>query len=1427
MIDRTQLLSDLQTLVRQLENDLQERIDSPEVPEVGEKLKAEFQKAKKADRTAQTFNQWVSDYKTQVAVAWVLSATFARFLEDNGLVSPPRISGKTLTPSPSPQGEGKWGSAPPSPWGEGGWGDEGTLQRARDEHELYFRDHPTETDREYLLWMFRQLAKLPGAQEIFGEGNLIWDLPNWLSGDAAGDILKQFQAIDPNTGDLVHDFTDPEWDARFLGDLYQDLSEAARKKYALLQTPVFVEEFILDRTLEPAVEEFGLSDFRIIDPACGSGHFLLGSFHRLLDRWLRKEPGTNVEELARRALESVHGVDVNPFAVAIARFRLLLAAMKATNQKALKDARDYPLNLACGDSLLHGEGSQLVLGDWAPMAHHFVSEDIAALNQILRRGHYHAVVANPPYILARDKALNQAYRQRYETCHRKYSLAVPFMERIFQLAVPGGYTGQITANSFMKREFGKKLIEEFFPKVDLTHVIDTSGAYIPGHGTPTVILFGRNRAPIASTIRTVMGIRGEPSTPEDPTMGLVWSAILDQVDVEGSESEFVSVADSQRDLFHKHPWSIGGGGASELKEQLEAICKDQLKDFVTEIGFFAITGEDDIFSLPQKTFHRYGVEKQRVRKFVIGEIVRDWGIEEKDSCLFPYTDIGKSDEIESAVQFLWNYRELLKGTIYFGKDKSERGMNWWEYVILLSGRIDPPVSIAFAFVATHNHFVLDRGGKVFKQSAPVIKLPAGATEDDHLALLGLLNSAIACFWMKQVFHCKGSTVDQRGARQTTVPFEDFWEYDGTKIKQFPIPKESALWYAKKMDQFAAKLDFLSPSQNLNADYSDWILVLQSMISLQEELDWRCYELYKLADKDLVYPVEPPPLQLGQRAFEIIMARKMVAGELKTTWFDRHRSTPITELPDHWPDDYKQLVERRIELIETDKSIGLIEQPEYKRRWNTEPWESQLERALQSWLLNRLESYFDFDGRMKDPHPQPLSPGRGEPESASTPQQSTGPDTAPTPPSPWGEGGRGDEGDWNVEASYIGGKLRQVPEVLLQRARELRQAQTPAEEILWACLRNRGLMEAKFRRQHNLGPYIADFYCHQAKLVVELDGSIHASQRLRDGDRDKWMQSQGLRVLRFSNESVLNDMEGVLGSIAEGVSPHPQPLSLGRGEPEAALTPPSPQGEGGWGDEGIGCQITEPALISTVKLADIARKDPDFLQVGELYTKDPAFDVLSLVNTLVETESVPLLPSLRYKPNGLRKRQDWQHTWQLQRQEDAIDAHTQLPKDHPDYLDSSAADRLKTQEIGPIPVPPKYKTSDFQKNHYWKLRGKLDVPKERWVSFPHCEGPDGQPVIAWAGYDHLQLALAISTYFVYIKEEVGGSDDPRLVPLLVGLIELLPWLKQWHNELDPTYNLKMGDYIEGFIDDEARQLNLTLEEIQSWEPPAKKGRRRRR
>src|SRR5262249_26274407 len=147
-----------------------------------------------------------------------------------------------------------------------------------------------------------------------------------------------------------------------------------------------------------------------------------------------------------------------------------------------------------------------------------------------------------------------------------------------------------------------------------------------------------------------------------------------------------------------------------------------------------------------------------------------------------------------------------------------------------------------------------------------------------------------------------------------------------------------------------------------------------------------------------------------------------------------------------------------------------------------------------------------------------------------------------------------------------------------------------------------------------------------------------------------------------------------------------------------------------------------ALFSTAQLADVARQDATFMQVGELYRNDPTFNVHRLVAELIEAESVPLLPVLHYKDSGRRKRRQWEQTWDLQRQEEAIDARTRLPRDHPQSLTDLQAQALKRHEIGDIPVPPKYTSGDFASGTYWRLRGKLDVPKERWVSFPYCEGP---------------------------------------------------------------------------------------------------------
>ena len=192
--------------------------------------------------------------------------------------------------------------------------------------------------------------------------NPLWQLP--ISGDAASRLIGLWDALDDAAEDVrpVFDFTDRQRDTRFLGDLYQDLSEDAKKRFALLQTPIFVESFILDRTLTPALAEYGLPAVKVIDPTCGSGHFLIGAFERLFAAWQDREPGVPMPELAQRALRAVHGVDLNPFAVAIARFRLIVASLNACGIKRLADAPGWELRLACGDSLLHGPRERSALG---------------------------------------------------------------------------------------------------------------------------------------------------------------------------------------------------------------------------------------------------------------------------------------------------------------------------------------------------------------------------------------------------------------------------------------------------------------------------------------------------------------------------------------------------------------------------------------------------------------------------------------------------------------------------------------------------------------------------------------------------------------------------------------------------------------------------------------------------------------------------------------------------------------------------------------------------------------------------------------------------------------------------------------------------------------------------------------------------------
>jgi hypothetical protein len=1209
-IDRETLTNDLRKQVAELVKDLRERSTDDEFAPA---LRAEFDDARNAFRTAARYTAWLEDRIVQSAVAWVLATVFVRFCEDNELIELPFIAGPDERLDLA-------------------------IERREERFRMAPRDAHTDwlTDRSWLISAFDALAASPVAAGLFSrKHNPMWAVTP--SHDAAKALLVFWQKTDAS-GSIVHDFTDPTWNTRFLGDLYQDLSQHAKDTYALLQTPEFVEEFILDLTLDPALQEFGLTeDLRLIDPTCGSGHFLLGAFHRLLEAWRDQAPDVNDWKLITRALDSIHGVDKNPYAAAIARFRLLVAAMKAGGIKDLASSPAFPINVAVADSLWHhghrGRAEALFAlpgeenDDERPFT--YTEEDIYDYPGVLERNRYHVVVGNPPYITVQDRAENAAYREAFkDVCSGTYALSVPFAALFFELAKSSnegrpGFVGQITANSFMKREFGAKLIEEFFAqKVELTHVIDTSGAYIPGHGTPTIIMIGRNQTPrIGGKVRAVRGVQGEPGRPEDPAKGgHVWAAITRQIKESGpSESAWVSVDDLDRTRYlGKHPWVLAAGGL-ELIEELDKGSATTIGEQARQrrkqpdVGFGAVTREDSAYMLGQGALRRHRISRKFQRHLVEGEAIRDWRLINPTVALWPYSESSlEADYSDAMGTLLWPYRSLLRERVAYGKTQLERGLTWYEYSMFFVARFRAPMSLTYPVIQTHNHFALDEGGKVFKDSAVLIKLEDDATKEAHLGLLGLLNSSTACFWLRQRCFPKGGSGIGRGIQPEA--WMERYAFNSSNIEQLPVPSHRPVELSWELHELGEQLGGVEPDaiclaeiptrEGLDAARTVHDQIRGRMIALQEELDWEVYRLYGLitdaeASELRADPDDLPELRFGERAFEIVLARKAAIGEVETQWFRRHGAMPAEEIPVRWPERYRKVVEKRIEVIGRRRDIALIERPECKRRWHQKKgWVERETDALAGWLLDRCE-----------------------------------------------------------------------------------------ERELWF--------------------------------------------RTRDG-------------------------------------------------------------------------ADEPRVQTVNQLADALRTDKDVASVAELYARDhlgkPDADLSVVLKTLVVDQHVPYLAAYRYSATGLNKRRDWEKVWELQREED------------------------RTGKRLAIDASDKYSPTDFAAKTYFDLRGKLDVPRERFISYPQA-GPDGDDtlLIGWAGWDHGAQGLALATLITERAENDGWSKE-RVWPLLAGLAEVMPWVRQWHADPDEWGN-SLAEDLAAVLFDYRSRFGLSEDALQDWRAPkATRGRK---
>ncbi len=260
------LTSDLQKQVLTLEGDLRERVAAD--AELEGRWKQEHKRATEKERTAASWTAWRDDRVTQAAVAWVLTSVFIRFCEDNALVAPVWIAGP-----------------------------ERRRQEALDAQLTFFRAHPEDTDREWLMDAISHLARLPATKALIDSHSALHLVSP--SGDAVTALLD-FWRRRGEDGALVHDLADSSLSTRFLGDLYQDLSEHAKDTTPCCRPRSSSRSSSSTALSTRRWTSRPLDGFELIDPTCGSGHFLLGAFDRLLDRWHRHAPGLELQARVSR-----------------------------------------------------------------------------------------------------------------------------------------------------------------------------------------------------------------------------------------------------------------------------------------------------------------------------------------------------------------------------------------------------------------------------------------------------------------------------------------------------------------------------------------------------------------------------------------------------------------------------------------------------------------------------------------------------------------------------------------------------------------------------------------------------------------------------------------------------------------------------------------------------------------------------------------------------------------------------------------------------------------------------------------------------------------------------------------------------------------------------------------------------------------------
>jgi hypothetical protein len=558
---------------------------------------------------------------------------------------------------------------------------------------------------------------------------------------------------------ILNQFNFTKVDRDILGKLYEKfLPKEERKKLGEFYTPDEVVDYILDAV--DYIPSKAIEEKDLMDPACGSGGFLVRAARRLIARHVvkfgkatPKEALDNkrwaevyerltpkeCEEIVNSVAMHIHGFDINPFAVSISEMNLLFQVIDLYSKAVIgNESFRVPRFKIYQTDSLEMPSEQTNLAQFYVESGISSAKDKDAVDELKRKG-YDFVVGNPPWLgILKISKLTLASYSHFISAKGKFDLYVLFIELGVKMLNKKGKLGYITQNRFLKVGYAKTLRDYLANNIALMQITDFGDIKVFSDATnyPCVLIF-QNDSP-ASFTHIEFKDKAKELSPEELLL-----MVRKQREQTKYDDKYFMLNTIKQDTLTNAGWHISSFDKKPFIRKLEGLNK--LKDF-TEVIMQGITcggkGSDDIYYTNAKTIELFKIEEALLKKVIRGKNIRRYCASLcAEQVLFPYEANGRPIDLRlypGAARYLNQFKEKLEGRVLDGKIIREWNKEWFELWRARKPQFFDRQKIVGPRIAEQNRFALDETGAFLADSAIAIIFKK---QNVHF-ILALLNSKL-------------------------------------------------------------------------------------------------------------------------------------------------------------------------------------------------------------------------------------------------------------------------------------------------------------------------------------------------------------------------------------------------------------------------------------------------------------------------------------------------------------------------------------------------------------------------------------------------------------------------------------------------------------------------------------------------------------